>query len=490
VKTFECRPGFALATTRTCPRWVAAGVAGWMVLAAAPLDVYSVQEKRVLSAAPQPMETRRQENNALEWMRGPAEPAGQQPTPHTPLPTKDSTTAERVVEYVLRQHPELTASQAEINRQAGLRFQSTRRPNPVFGYAASEIGNSGNAGQQGLFLSQEFVTAGKLEIACQIGNWRTSAANERLQVSRLRISRRVLSQYWSVIAVRRRIELLQQMEAVLQEAIQINETLIRAGEATRGTLLQAQLEQNQVIVARRQAEIDLQARNRILATTLGVDPQWVTDIPSDPWPHLDAENWLGLSSQRVVDPSQPFSQIAQDSPLSNLVLTSPELGEIRALIEAAKWDVRLAEAQVISNIESTTMVQHDSSTNNVVVGLQIGAALPIRDRKTGLVQANRSELMQLQANLDRQTRELKNRWTEALSEFLAAREMTLAVQQELLEQVQQRFQLAREAFEQGEIDYLDLLTAQRTYITIQQTALDAQERAALAYVILQTLAVE
>ena len=37
-------------------------------------------------------------------------------------------------------------------------------PNPVVGYLGSEIGNSGRAGQQGGFIGQEVVTAGKLRL--------------------------------------------------------------------------------------------------------------------------------------------------------------------------------------------------------------------------------------------------------------------------------------------------------------------------------------
>src|SRR5690606_1531888 len=64
--------------------------------------------------------------------------------------------AERLVQIALVQHPALAAAEAEIEREAGQRYQSTRKPNPSVGYVASEMGNEGRAGQQGLYLSQEW----------------------------------------------------------------------------------------------------------------------------------------------------------------------------------------------------------------------------------------------------------------------------------------------------------------------------------------------
>lgn len=395
---------------------------------------------------------------------------------------------DRVVQYALDRHPDIQQREAEIRRQQGIRNQSTRRPNPIFGYAASEVRNEGSAGQQGLFLTQEFVTAGKLEIACQIGNWRMRSASEELEIIKLRLIQRVQRQYWSVVAARKRVRLLAQLEELLTQAIEINQTLLEAGEGTRGTLLQAKLEQSQVVVARKQAEIDLRAKSVALATTLGVDPDWISEIDEDPWPEWNVESWHNPFD--TLDMGYQAEQISVESTPALQVLLSPELSQIRAEIEASRWEVALARAQIVGNIQSTTTVQHDTFTDDLILGFQVGAALPIRDRKVGLIQAAESVVVQQQAALQSRLRDLEIRWTRALQNYKSAREMTVTIEQELLALVEQRLQLANQAYREGEIDYLDLLTAQRSYISVQQTALDAQEQAAQAWAILQTLAVE
>lgn len=434
--------------------------------------------------------------DSADWLAMPGGDDSSVPGVAIPL---ESGNVGRLVRFALSQHPTLAEADAEIVRQSGLRNQASRPPNPVLGYAAGEIGANGQAGQQGFFLSQEWVTAGKLEIACQTGNWRTKAAMEALNANRLRLSQRIQRQYWSVVAARRRIELLELTEKLLQQAIEINESLLAAGEGTRGALLQARLEQTQVAVSRRQAKIDLQAKTVALATSLGVQPDWLEQVESDPWPDQEIGDWgdpFGNSLEHLmVPPGEPVTgpgvaaDPKTDSPAAPRILDSPELAELQALIEAARWEVRLAQAQRVGNIESTTMVQHDFSNDNVIVGIQVGAAIPLRDRKTGLIQAAQATVQQREAALGSRLRDLAIRWTEACQNYRNAREMTRAIQKDLLELVEQRLELANQAYREGEIDYLDLLTAQRSYISVQQTALDAQEQAALAWAVLQTLAI-
>jgi len=394
---------------------------------------------------------------------------------------------DRLVRYALSRHPELAEAEAEIRRQSGLRNQATRAPNPIFGYAAGEIGDNRQAGQQGIFLSQEWVTAGKLEIACQVGNWRTRAAMEGLNANRLRLSQRIQRQYWSVVAARRRIELFDLMEKLLQQAIEINETLLAAGEGTRGALLQAKLEQSQVAVAKRQAMIDLQAKTVSLAASLGIPADWIDQVENDPWPDEEIESWPNPFES--IDLLATNRDLPTAGPFALQVLASPELSELQASIEAARWEVRLAQAQVVGNIESTATVQHDFSNDNVIFGIQVGAALPIRDRKTGLIQAAQATVAHREAALRSRLRDLEIRWNQARQNYQSAREMTVAIQRDLLALVEQRLDLASQAYREGEIDYLDLLTAQRSYISVQQTALDAHEQAAIAWIVLQTLAI-
>src|SRR5690606_10496968 len=180
----------------------------------------------------------------------------------------------------------------------------------------------GRSGQQGLYLSQEWVTQDRLALAGQVGAWRTRAAAERLNQSRLRLTARVLTQYWALAAARHRVALLGELEDLLQDGVRVNQSLLEAAEVGRGPVLQAQLEKNQVSVARRQAEADLNARTAALATSVGLSITEVQAIPSDPWPEILSAEELAACEHWAA---------------------SPELTEAQGLIEAARWNLRLAQ---------------------------------------------------------------------------------------------------------------------------------------------------
>ena len=396
-----------------------------------------------------------------------------------------------LLDIALSRHPQLAEASAGVRRESGLRFQSTRKPNPSLGYAASEIGNDGRSGQQGLYVAQEWVTAGKLDMAGQAGHWKTRAALKRLAQSRLRLGLRVQLQYWSMLAARQRLALLHQIEQLLAEAVDVNHRLLQAAEINRGTLLQARLEQQQIVVALRQARIDLQARTQALATTLAVAPDWLERLPDDSWP-TDKPAQGQLASNEA--PAHSMTDWQGDAPIGWLTAEawrgSPELSEVAAMIEAARWELRLAQVQIASNLDSYASLQHDAISNNIIVGLQVGLALPVHDRKSGLVAAAQATVAEYQAQLERRNRELQTRWIMAMNEFSTAHAMVRSVDGELLQLAQERFELARQAHQQGEIDYLELLTAQRSYLSIQQAALDAKERAALALARLECFAID
>lgn len=437
--------------------------------------------------------------------------ADQPPMPHVlavpdvlanPEPTDDShpprddtdgpvrRNVDMLVEWAIAAHPELRASAAEIGREAGLRLQATRKPNPVLGYSASEVGNEGRGGQQGLYVSQEWVTAGKLQIADQAGRWRTAAAAQRRDLARLRVTQRVRLQYWAMIAARQRVGLLNELAELLGDAVRVNRQLLEAAEIGRGSLLQAKLELGRIEVARRQAEADLAAQTRGLAATLNVAPEVVTEIRDDPWPdHRWPDNpWTDdpWTDGAWTDdrPNETSEDDTPPHPAAGLAggrwVDSPELAEIGALTEAARWSFRAAEAAFYGNLESQAMVQHDAATQNVIVGVQVGIPLPVHDRKRGQLRAAQAEVRRLEADQERLRRDLQTRWEMAVGEFRAAGEMVRAVETELVALTEQRLELARQAYRQGEADYLELLTAQRSFLEVRQSAIDARLRATQA----------
>jgi cobalt-zinc-cadmium efflux system outer membrane protein len=95
--------------------------------------------------------------------------------PHPPGITAQSDdgilTLEELERLALANNPTLAQAQARIQAARGNWVQVEIKPNPVIGYAANEIGNEGEAGQQGIIFQPGIHHCGKaVEAGIGCGN--------------------------------------------------------------------------------------------------------------------------------------------------------------------------------------------------------------------------------------------------------------------------------------------------------------------------------
>ena len=67
--------------------------------------------------------------------------------------------------WEVQNNPTIAAAEALVRQQQGMWRQAGLYPNPTAGYLRTDPNQSGQSETQGLFLSQEFVTAKKLRLA-------------------------------------------------------------------------------------------------------------------------------------------------------------------------------------------------------------------------------------------------------------------------------------------------------------------------------------
>src|SRR5262245_42220557 len=111
-----------------------------------------------------------------------------------------------VEELARANHPSLAAASARVEAAHGAWLQAGLGPNPELGYTASEVGNEGRAGQQGGFVSQEFVTGGKLRLSREVAARDIALAEQRLAAQRLRVAADVRIAFYDALVSQRRAQ--------------------------------------------------------------------------------------------------------------------------------------------------------------------------------------------------------------------------------------------------------------------------------------------
>lgn len=369
--------------------------------------------------------------------------------PDEPLPLPAPESGEKSlslaeIEEIAEIHnPTLAQATAAITGAEGQYLQGGLYPNPQVGYQAAKVGNDGKAGQQGAYIAQTFVTAGKLELNQHTAAHEFEARQANLESQRLRVLTSVRVGFYDVLNAQRTVTLSEQLVKISQEGVKTAQALFDAKQAGRVDLLQAKVELNSARVLLRNATNRQTAAWRQLAAVLGQ--------PDRPL-------------ERVGGKLEPEpGELGVDVLMARILSASPELQAANAEVLQAQAALRRAEVEPIPDIQTQAGVQYDYGSRFTVVGLQVGINLPIFNANQGNIQTAHAELIAAQREVDRLQLDLKNRLAAVMEDYQNATYEADRYSTEILPDSKDSLALITAGHTQGEFDYNRLLLAQRTY---------------------------
>jgi cobalt-zinc-cadmium efflux system outer membrane protein len=390
----------------------------------------------------------RARSRAEALLRTPAEAV---PVPAMPQP--GGMTLDELEQIALARNPTLAQASAQVQAARGTWLQAGLYPNPSFGYVGSEIGNDGQGGQQGVFVGQEFVTGGKLRLDRNAASQQVRQAEAWYAAQQQRVINDVRNSYYQVLVAQRSLELSNELLRIGNEGYRTAEQLFEAQDISRIDLLQARIEADQATVLLRRAENRRTAAWRALTAVLGMP-----DLPPQPLAgHLDA-----------TAPPLDWNET-----LYRILAESPELGAAQADAARAGWALRRAQIEPKPNVDVQASTQYDDATQNQVASAQIGISVPIFNKNQGNIRRAEAELTAARAEISRIELDLQNRLAAAFERNANARQQTEIYSQQILPNARRSLELVTAGYRAGQLDYLNLLTAQRTYFQTSVTYLEA-----------------
>jgi cobalt-zinc-cadmium efflux system outer membrane protein len=376
-----------------------------------------------------------------------------------PASGDDALTLGEAEALAVAHHPALRVAEGEVRAARGRWVQAGLRPNPVLGYSGEEIGNDGTAGMQGGFVGKEFVTAGKLRLSRAAASNEVAAAEQRLERARLQVTAIVRSYYFQALAAQRAVALSRQLTTIAAQAVRVSELRLRADDISRAALLQTQIESETTILFEQEAVNRYDAAQRQLAAVIGLDPR------TQALPPLEDEF------------QKPLPSLDWESTRARVLTESPVLAEARFSVERARWMVARETAGRVPNVDVEAGVMFDHGTRDTVASVQVGMPIPVFDRNQGAIAAACGELAAAQATLEQQELLLEERLATALRDYLTARQRVARYVETILPATRQSLEMVTAAYQQGELDYLQLITSQQTYTSKNLSYLEDLETA-------------
>jgi cobalt-zinc-cadmium efflux system outer membrane protein len=366
-------------------------------------------------------------------------------------------TLSSVEAMALGTHPAIAEARARVAFSTGQAVQAGLPFNPVLQYQSDEIGNESSSGLHTVQLSQQFVTANKLEIAQQVQAHEAQRRRSELRMAELRVLTNVRSAFAAAIVAQRRALIANQIVDLAEKSLSSVQDLLNAQEVSRVVWLQARVEAEQARITAENAATQLRANRGVLAAAAGLQT-------------LPADALVGEVGEGLIE--TPWESL-----LAEITATSPEITAAGSALERARWSLRLACAQVTPNITGQIGVGVDASTDDTFASVGVSVPLPLWNRNQGNIRSARASIAEASAAIDRTRLSLEGRLASAAGRYQVALERYRRLNDSVLPTSEETYQLSQRAFEAGETDYIQLLTIQRTLFNTRLSVLEAAAEA-------------
>lgn len=352
-----------------------------------------------------------------------------------------------------RNNPTLAAATARMNVARGRKVQAGLYPNPSVGYHATEIGNLGTAGQQGGFISQRFITGGKLQLDQAIVGKEIEEAHFQFHAQEERVLSDVRVRFYDALVAQRRIELSSELAHIGDELVRATEKLIAGRQGSENDLLQAEIQADEShILLDNAANEQVEAWRRLVA---------VVGLPTLPTAPLDGQ----------IDADVPSRD--WDSCYAAVLGDNPALNAARTRAKRAGIVIQRAKKEPIPNVDLYVSIRHHNVTDSDVANVQIGIPIPIFNKNQGNIRSAEAEWIAACNEVKRVELSLQDRLAVAYRRYTNAHQASGRYRNRIVPRASRSLKLVTDGYEKGQVQYLTLLTAQQTYLQVNLSYLNS-----------------
>jgi len=379
---------------------------------------------------------------------------------------------EELQEMALQHNPTLWQATANVRAAEGRKKQSGLYPNPTAGYVGEEIrGGSFRGGEQGFFVQQNIVTAGKLGLNRNIFEQERKQAEAEADEQRLRVMTNVKLAYIQALAAQQTLELRQNLAKLAQDAVETSHQLANVGQADTPDVLEAEVEAQQAELAVTLAEQNQQRVWKELAAVVGDARLQLMRLGGN------------LEEMPAVEPEELVEKLVSESP----AVTIAELG-----VKKAEASLARAKREPIPDLQLRVGLQQNRElleTTGRPTGLQgfadVGVQIPIFNRNQGNVAASKADIERAQREVERVKLALRERAASVVQSYKFSQTAVARYKNQMIPRAQKAYDMYRKKYRQMAAAYPQVLIAQRTLMQLEVSYINALERFATNSVALQ-----
>lgn len=396
----------------------------------------------------------RQARHELQAVEGRYRPADM--TNSLPVLTED-TGLSNYLTYAMLNQPQIEAAYFDWAAAVERITVERSRPDPrlVFSTDIKDVVEKVMLG-----LMQEFPGPGKLGARAAVASAESTAKYFQFETAVLRTAFEVKRAYYRLHFLEDTLRIHRENLALLAELERIARAQNEAGRVTLQDVLRAQIEQDRLGTAI--ANLD-DARQPLRAQFKGA---------------------LGLRPEQA-DPPVPSRfepsalAVTPDQLLATALARNPRLRAMEAEVRMADAGIRLARKSKVPDY--SLGVEVDVKSSPAMVRPQAGVSLPIwRDKITAEIAAAQNRKRAAEARLNNEQILLAVDFAEKLFTYRESERNLELLRQKLIPKAGQSLAVARAAYLAGQMDFFNLIDAERTLLSFQLAEVDARLQRELA----------
>jgi outer membrane protein, heavy metal efflux system len=364
-------------------------------------------------------------------------------------------TLEELQKMARESNPTMRQAEAQIRAAKARQRQAGLYPNPTVGYAGNEIrGGSFGGGEQGFFVQQTLVTAGKLKLNSDVFAKEARLAEVEAQEQRGRVESAVKLGFLRVLAAQELLDARRDIAKIAADSATTQKQLMNTGQADETEVLNAEVESQRARMAARMQENTLREEWRSLAAVIGQEEMPVPTVAGD----LE-KDWPELHEDEAV------AAIANDSPA--LRIAEGETLRARAELASARRTA-IPDVTVRGGLEyNNEQLGGPPHATGWQANAGLSVQIPIFNRNQGNVTAARADIERAEQEKKRIALTLRERAAVVVDQYANARLMAVEYRDEILPRAKKAYGLMVEKYGLMLASYPRVLESQRKLYELQ-----------------------
>jgi len=377
-------------------------------------------------------------------------------------PAENRLTLQRAIEAALAGNPELKSFQFRFRASDALRSQAALRPPVEVGLEAENILGSGayksvDTAETTLALSHVLELGGKREARIGLADASRGVLEADLRARQLDVLTEVTRRFIDVAEKQERLRLTRLARGLVERTVSESQKRVTAARSPHVELDRANIAQDRAVLDERRAEAELTAARRQLAATWGAQDFLIGGVSYD---FVDADLYA-------------VPRIGETEELQARVAANPDFLRYASEKRLRESELRVAATTRRPDVTFSAGVRRFEETGDHAVVASFSVPLFSKRRSAPFADQARANLdltiaQQEMATLRARATllELHTLLKHAVNEVETLKGRTLPSMQEALQETEY-------AYKRGRYSYLELVDAQREYVAIQDSLIDA-----------------